>query len=255
MNTANIDIIDTHSHLGSFFQFPIRWNSTVEIADLAKSLGIKKMCISHLLGLSYDAETGNSLTLKAVNEQKDLFLFGGVIDPRWGEERIVSEYRRINSHVSMWNEMHPALHHYSISGHGYRVALELIKANPKPVLFHTDQSDQYSKPGLIEDLVKLYPDIPFIIGHSGNVIGGFEIAVKIASKYENVYLDSAFSRNYMGLMKWIIEKIGADKILFGSDIPFLNGAAQVGKLYESDISEADREKIFHENAAKLLHLS
>ena len=52
----------------------------------------------------------------------------------------------------------------------------------------------------------------------------------------------------------MIKKVGPEKILFGSDIPFLNGAAQIGKLYEDGISDNDREKIFHDNAVKLLKI-
>ena len=254
MVKRDIDIIDIHAHLGSYFQFPIRQNEIKEIIEIAESYGIKKMCVSHLIAFLYDAKEGNSLTLGGINDFKKLFLFGGVIDPRWSETKIETEYLNINPKVSMWNELHPALHQYPISGIGYKVILDLIKKNPKPVLFHTDESDQYSKPGQIDELAKLYPEIPFIIGHSGNVIGGFEIAVEIAKKYDNVFLDSTFSRNYFGLMKWMIKKVGAEKILFGSDMPFLNGAAQIGKLYEAGITDNDRQKIFHDNAAKLLQI-
>ncbi len=254
MVKRDFDIIDIHAHLGSYFQFPIRQNELKEIVGTAESYGIKKMCVSHMFTFQYDSEEGNSLTYDAVKEYSVFFLFGGVLDPRWKETKIETQFIKIDPLISMWNELHPALHQYPISGKGYRIILDLIKNNPKPVLFHTDESDPYSKPGQLYDLAKSYPEIPFIIGHSGNVIGGFEIAVDIAKKYDNAFLDSTFSRNYLGLMKWMIEKVGAENILFGSDIPFLNGAAQIGKLYETGITDNDRQKIFHDNAAILLQI-
>ena len=254
MIKKDFDIIDIHAHLGSYFQFPIRKNELKGIVKTAESYGIKKMCVSHMFNFQYDSIEGNTLAYNAVKEFSDLFLFGGVLDPRWDESKIEVQFLKINPYVSMWNELHPALHQYPISGKGYRIILDLIRKNPKPVLFHTDESDQYSKPGQLYKVAKLYPEIFFIIGHSGNVIGGFEIAVDIVKKYDNVFLDSTFSRNYLGLMKWMIKKVGPEKILFGSDIPFLNGAAQIGKLYEDGISDNDREKIFHDNAVKLLKI-
>lgn len=248
------DIIDVHAHLGSYYEFPMRLNKVEEIIKTAESYGIKKMCVSHNYSFLYDSKEGNLLTLEVVKKHPDFFLFGGLLDPRWSKEKIDEEYQNINSSVSMWNELHPALHKYPISGEGYRIILDLVKENPKPVLFHTDENDKYSKPGQMELLIKLYPDIPFIIGHSGNVIGGFEVAVDIAKKYDNSFLDSTFSRNYLGLMQWMIEKVGAEKILFGTDMPFLNGAAEIGKIYEAGISDSARQKIFHDNAAKLLRL-
>lgn len=249
------DIIDMHAHLGSYALFPFRENSPKEIAEIAKSYGIKKMCVSNLFACAYDVKEGNLLTLNGVKEVPDFFLFGGLLDPWLSEDEIETEFLNIDSQVSMWNELHPALHKYPISGKGYKVIMDLVKTNPKPVLFHTDEGDKYSNPGQIEELAKLYPDIPFIIGHSGNIIGGYEIAVDIVMKYENVFLDSTFSRNYLGLIKWLIEKVGAKKITFGTDIPFTNGAAQIGKMYEVGISDNDRQKIFHDNAMSLLKLN
>lgn len=254
MNKPDFDIIDAHAHVGSYFQFPIRRNKIKEIAETARSYGIKKMCVSHLINFVYDVAEGNQLTQDAMKEYTDFFLFGGVLDPRESEIDIERKYRAINPNVCMWNELHPALHQYPIGAKGYRIILDLIRKDPKPVLFHTDESDKFSKPGQMEELVKAYPNIPFIIGHSGNVIGGFEIAMEIVKKYENAFLDSTFSRNYLGLMKRMIEKVGAEKIIFGSDIPFLNGAAQIGKLYESGVTDNDRQKIFHDNSAGLLHI-
>lgn len=249
-----LDIIDTHAHIGSYYEFPMRMNRLNEIVETAKSYGIIKMCVSHNFAFLYDSKVGNSFTYEAVKQYPDFFLFGGLLDPWWSAEQIEEEFNNIDSNVTMWNELHPALHKYPISGEGYRIILDLVKENPKPVLFHTDENDKYSKPGQMELLIKLYPDIPFIIGHSGNVIGGFEIAANIVKKYDNAFLDSTFSRNYLGLMKWMIGKVGAEKITFGTDMPFLNGAAEVGKLYELGVSESDRQKIFHDNAVKLLKL-
>lgn len=247
-------IIDIHAHLGNYFQFPIRQNKIDEIIEIAGSYGIKKMCISHMFAFQYDVKEGNDFTFDSVKQFPDLFFFGGVLDPRFDEEQIENEFLKINKNITMWNELHPSLHQYPISGKGYKIILDLIKKDPKPVLFHTDESDKYSKPGQLNELIKMYPQIPFIIGHSGNVLGGFEISAAIVKKYDNAFLDSTFSRNYFGLMKWMIKQVSAEKILFGSDIPFLNGAAQIGKLYEDGISDNDRRKIFYDNAAKLLKI-
>jgi len=254
VSKKEFEIIDSHAHLGSFSGFPIRYNKIQEIVNTMRSFGIKKMCVSHLFAITYDTREGNEMTQNEIKDYSDLFFFGGILDPRKSETEIAKEYYDIDPKVTMWNELHPAMHQYHISGKGYRIILDLIKNNPKPVLFHTDESDKYSKPGQMEELIKSYPEIKFIIGHSGNVIGGFEIAVEIAKKYDNAFLDSTYSRNYFGQMKWMINKVGAEKILFGSDMPFLNGAIQIGKLYESGITDNDRQKIFHDNAVRLLNL-
>ena len=67
------------------------------------------MC-DHLISFIYDIKEGNTLTYNAVQEYPDLFLFGGVLDPGENESEIEEEFLRIDKNVSMWNELHPALH-------------------------------------------------------------------------------------------------------------------------------------------------
>ena len=254
MVEAHYDIIDIHAHLGRYFQFPLTHCEASDVVKKADELGIVKVCVSHIYGLLYDVHEGNTLTMQAANQFPRKILAGGVLDPREPEAEIAEEFERCEPHVAMWNELHPALHRSPINGPGYRTILDLIKTKPKPVLIHTDESDPHSRPELLEEVVPHFRDIPFLIGHSGNVIGGFEKAVDLAMRYDNVYLDSTFSRNYWGVMEWMIKKVGAKKILFGSDMPFLNGSAQVGKILSPGISENDRRLIFRENAMTLLGL-
>lgn len=255
MDRSPRDIIDIHAHLGRYLQFPISHGDAREVLQKAEDLGIRTLCVSHIYGLLYDVREGNTLTMRAASRFAGRILAGGVLDPREPEEEIAKEFERCNPHVAMWNEFHPALHRSPINGAGYRLILNLIKTKPKPVLFHTDESDLYSRPELLEDVIPHFPGVPFIIGHSGNVIGGFEKAAALALKYDNVYLDSTFSRNYWGVMEWMIRKVGDSKILFGSDMPFLNGSAQVGKLMSTRITDNQRERIFRDNAQTLLNLT
>lgn len=254
MLANNYHIIDIHAHLGKYFQFRINHWDAGEVLQKADELGIAQICVSHTYGLCYDASEGNTLTLQAALNFPGRILAGGVLDPREPDEKIAEEFFRCNAQVTMWNELHPALHRYPLNGPGYRTILDLIDTSPKPVLFHTDESDRYSKPEFLLEVIPNYPDIPFIIGHSGNVIGGFEKAMNIAAKFDNAFLDSTFSRNYWGIMEKMIDTVGAEKILFGSDMPFLNGSAQVGKLLSAQITDRQKELIFRENALKLLKM-
>ena len=52
----------------------------------------------------------------------------------------------------------------------------------------------------------------------------------------------------------IIEKHGADKILFGTDTPWHTKDMEMKLLDSIDISHADYQKITHQNAEKLLDI-
>ena len=70
----------------------------------------------------------------------------------------------------------------------------------------------------------------------------------------DVYLDTAFVLRYVGKENFlkILEKHGEDKILFGSDTPWSDIAADVNILRSFGLGEKTEEKIFCENAKKLL---
>jgi len=56
----------------------------------------------------------------------------------------------------------------------------------------------------------------------------------------------------MGMMKEIIKKHGADRILFGSDYPWHLPSQEISLIRSLDISEEEKEMILGGNAARLL---
>ncbi len=254
MKLPDLPIIDLHTHLGEYHEFPIRQSGPEAVSQQAEELGIVCFCCSHMWSFSVSSHEGNSLVLEAAQHHPGL-LPSGVLDPNDGENDLAAEIERLSPHVAMWGEWHPCLHRYPLDGPKYRFMLEIIRRDPKPVLFHTDASDAYSQPHRIETFLQDFPEIPFILGHSGNVIGGFEEAINLAKKYDNAFLDTAFSRNVFGLPRFMLNGVGAEKILFGSDMPFLNAPAQIGKWLTASIPVTAREAIFYRNAKQLLSLS
>jgi predicted TIM-barrel fold metal-dependent hydrolase len=52
----------------------------------------------------------------------------------------------------------------------------------------------------------------------------------------------------------LIRTIGSDRILFGSDYPWINPAKDIERIRGLNISEDDKKLILGENAAKLFNL-
>ena len=77
-------------------------------------------------------------------------------------------------------------------------------------------------------------------------------STEAAKKRENVFLETCCSTVIYGVMEMLVNKIGADRILFGSDMPFVNANAQIGKILHAKISDDDKRKILGLNMAKIL---
>ena len=58
-----------------------------------------------------------------------------------------------------------------------------------------------------------------------------------------------------GIVEEIVDEIGADRILFGSDFTGRSLPSQIAKVALANISDADKEQILWKNAAKLLQIN
>ncbi|MCX7704882.1 MAG: amidohydrolase family protein [bacterium] len=81
----------------------------------------------------------------------------------------------------------------------------------------------------------------------------FYEAIEICKKTENVYVDISFIERF-NTIKALVEKVSAQKILFGSHTPFFYTKAAIMKIKFAEISQTDREKIMHINAMSLLKI-
>ena len=84
--------------------------------------------------------------------------------------------------------------------------------------------------------------------------------MQLMEKHENVYTDiSALSKEVlfgkMNLMEKPIQRIGDDRILFGSDYPVVDGYSMIDSAKTIDESSINgKHKIMGENAKNLLKI-
>ena len=103
----------------------------------------------------------------------------------------------------------------------------------------------------LAELGKRYPDTTFILAHSGHM---WVKSFQAAKPYPNLYFDVSGFDPERGVVERAVEYLGAERILWGSDAPGRNYAAQLAKVQYADISERDKELILGGNAIRLLGL-
>jgi len=126
-----------------------------------------------------------------------------------------------------------------------------IADSGKPLIIHTRlEKNPNSDPERVMLLGDLVPGMTLILAHfAGISIKAFDYA----KAHKNVYIEtSALSTDY--LIKMIVERIGADKLIFGSDSPLSDQEIEIMKISKAKISSAQRERIFHRNLAKIIDL-
>lgn len=131
---------------------------------------------------------------------------------------------------------------------------EAIKANA-PVLIHASHkapgSPRYpleSDSTHIAHLAARYPEAKLIMAHTG---GNAYLAVKRVRPYPNVSIDISGSLLRSGTLEYTVRHLGSDRIVFGSDFPYVPHILCAGKVEEADLDEETKEKIWYKNALRI----
>lgn len=97
-------------------------------------------------------------------------------------------------------------------------------------------------------------DGPVVVAHWGGAGYGPEVLEKLCG--ENLWFDLSFGYGTIprSVAQAIVEKHGADRLLFGSDMPWHRPAWELQLLNTLELSPEEREKICFRNARKLLDL-
>jgi len=66
-----------------------------------------------------------------------------------------------------------------------------------------------------------------------------------------VILDLTTSNHCYGMIEHAVATVGADRIVFGSDTPFISAAGAVGKVLYARIPDEDKAKILGGNAKRI----
>jgi len=113
-------------------------------------------------------------------------------------------------------------------------------------------------PTTYEDMHKLCDLVPkeinLVWAHFSGY-GGYDEHIRMIKEHENVYFDtSAHGCDRVGIIKSAVEKIGSEKLLFGTDYPGIGPSSDIAAIMFEDITDRDRENIFSLNAKRRLGL-
>ena len=123
-----------------------------------------------------------------------------------------------------------------------------------PALQHTwikanGQKTGESPPAMVAALAKRHPRTTIIAAHAG---GDYEYGAKTFRSCENVLLDIGGNECNAGYVGILVDHVGADRVIFGTDMPGRSFPSQLAKVLGADLSADDKDKILYKNMARVL---
>jgi hypothetical protein len=123
-----------------------------------------------------------------------------------------------------------------------------------PVLQHTWLKTAGNEPGEsspydVVELARRHPDVQFVCVHTG---GNWELGIRVIRATTNVSAEIAGSDPASGIVEMAVRELGAERVIYGSDVGGRSFASQLAKVMGARIDERAKELILGGNLRRLL---
>ena len=256
--------IDDHCHFGEpkVERAGVRRFLADELIARMDRNGIDKTVVCHLIFPLWEQEDftrGNDLVLDAARKHSDRLVAGCVINPKHGRFA-VQEARRCLAAGARAIKFHPVLHgFYPISGEIVNPIMEIAEEAGVPVVTHSDFNAKCCTPYEVAHLAARFPKVTVVMLHMGIDPEGLTHIPDIVKPVANLVVDTSQTGDLPhGVYLNSVRKLGADRVLFGSDGPIVSIEANLAKLAAAEhtygLTKEEKRKILGENAARVFRI-
>lgn len=258
---TTVTIIDFHTHT-SFHRSHPTPEAVSQVIASARNCGIEKMVVlGDVLRYGYKPSPDqireiNDDTLESINWFPETLIGFCYLNPLHDPEFMREETERCIVQGGFRGIKLEA----STNGRDRCVDAILVRAEELdvPVLQHAWDSSRRGLRSFMTDprdvpvMAKRFPRVKIIMAHlTGCGIKGI-LAVR---PYPNVYPDTSGSQPFSGIVEYAVEKLGPERIIFGTDSILRDFPSQLGRVLGAGLSKKDLQLILHDNAARLLKLT
>ncbi len=234
--------IDAHVHLGGPDRGDGKTLTAAELVAEMDACGVDKTVVFPF-NQPQDAFTpANSYIAGAVEEYPDRIIGFARLNP-YDQEKALAELDRIYELGLKGVKLHPSGQDFTFDHPTLHQIAEKALEYYLPLIFDTGKPQ--SQPEHLEKFAKQHPDNIIIMAH---MRGDFIPAVLACP---NMYVQTTSMPRVEVILK-AVEEIGQERIMMGSDYPYLSMQAEVEKIQQLGIPGEAREQLLGETAKKLL---
>lgn len=252
----SVPVIDSHTHMVSsedrIVSYSIMPQSDCDsMVKKMERLGIDAILTAPWSGITIDGHKGNEESLYAARKYPGKIYAYSTCNAHYEED------------LQTWKKYHTEYPEYfvgvkpywpnqklNLTDQVYEPWFSYANAHHLPLLLHSGGTDAILEQA---DILSLrYPDITFILAHTGI---NYEVArkhVALAKARENVILEITYTSTTRGMIEFLVEQVGADRVLYGSDSPIRDPAPQLGWVCYAKIPLEDKKKILAGNIQRIL---
>jgi predicted TIM-barrel fold metal-dependent hydrolase len=243
------EVVDGHVHWGRWRPERVGWPgaSLPEIREALRRSGISGAAVM-------PTDTGDNEGLAAAldaNGEASFHLFAW-LDPHDPDRTMEFLERRADLVAGL--KIHPSLTRVRADDPLWRPFLDHAERRRLPVIIHAGRWQEMSSWRICLDVAARHPQAPIIVAHLGGDTPDLQQDCSremAARRLPNAYLGTESIREYYSL-RIALDRLGAERLLFGSDYPLGWPAAYLAVLDGANASEEERRLVLGGNFLRLI---
>jgi predicted TIM-barrel fold metal-dependent hydrolase len=236
--------------------------------ELIESMDNEGVEISVILNIGWTThelcvET-NDYIMESVSRFPKRLIGFGAVQPLAGNLALMEIERCVMGGMKGIGELRPDVQSFDINNTQLLDDLITMMINNN-LIFLTHASEpvghQYQgkgsvTPEILYPCITNYPDLNMVCAHWGGGLPFYALMPEVRMAMANVYFDTAASPFLYSprIYNQVIDLVGPDKILFGTDYPLLKPARLLSEIDSLGLPDETRKMILEDNARKLLRI-
>ncbi|MBO5069283.1 MAG: amidohydrolase [Roseburia sp.] len=251
-------VIDAHTHicayhLSGWHQRYSHTKTEVVLEDMEK-LGVDCIVTSPHPMVQERMEEANEIAAKeSVRFPGKVYGYITVVPP-CGMERIKEQLNRYAKHPGFVGVKFLTGYHGDFNQPEYQYALDFADEMSCPVLLHVWGGVPSAKD--CAKALETRHNLKLVVAHQG---GGYAENTRsfapMIREYENAYMELCGSMDNRLPVEMIVDLVGEDKVIYGTDAISLDPKYEFGRVAFSPLKDQVKEKIFAGNFLRLLETS
>lgn len=261
-------IIDAHCHVypdaiaeravagtSNFYSVPFAMDGTEQTLRRASDdAGVDHCVIQSVATSPHQVKSINEFIARTVQNGKGRYTGLGTLHP--DSTDIKGDVMHLIELGLKGIKLHPDIQQFPVDDPRCMLIYELCSEFHLPILMHTgDKRYDYSNPNKLIPTLRRFPELTVIGAH----LGGWSIWEEASDQLKdipNLYYDCSSSFPWIGPegVQHCIQKLGADRVMFGTDYPMWEPKQELDSFFTMGLAEEERTAILSENAKRIFHI-
>ena len=244
-------VIDFHAHLGRWPKVGMA-HSLEQLIAVMDRAAVDQVCLFNIF--HGQATRANDEVAEAQRRYPARVIGSAFVTPHYPDEmapELTRAFDRLGLHAI---KVYPTYANKELDDPCWDPVFRFACDRGVPVLSHSWEGDGLCGPDRFATVAERYPDLNLVLGHGGGTELGRQQAIAAAQRCPNLYLEICSSYRNEGSIEALVDGVGAERVLFGSDLPLMDPRIHIGRVLCARIDDQSKAQILGANAARLLDL-